>query len=230
MINGKEKIFVWEDTYLEVSQNTISFRVKMNGVTIYQGVAEAFPDGRPIRIYINRIACEYLYNSDFNPSVTGVTSDGTASAVFSVVELTESNGVVSEGSTLGSIIIAFGFDGDLLNILSEPIDGKADVRMSLPITIFSESGMTMGETEPDTGSTSGTSGGGSSSYQDTNYTPNNCTWKYVGRGPHTRRNGETYGPRYFWKNGKYYKEYGIGVVLGQPSYAKVPTNLYICNY
>lgn len=143
MINGKEKIFVWEDTYLEVSQNTISFRVKMNGATIYQGVAEAFPDGRPIRIYINRIACEYLYNSDFNPSVTGVTSDGTASAVFSVVQLTESNGVVSEGSTLGSIIIAFGFDGELTSVLSEPIDGKADVRMNLPVSFFNSSATTI---------------------------------------------------------------------------------------
>lgn len=143
MINGKQEIFVWEDTYVEVPQNTIRFRVKMNGTSVYDGVAEKFPDGRPIRIYINRIAYEYLFNSDFNPSVTGVTTDATASAVFSIHELVEDNGDVYEGSTLGSITIVFGFNGDVEPIISEPVNGRADMRMNLPLSFYASSSTTI---------------------------------------------------------------------------------------
>lgn len=136
MIGGKERIMVWEDTYYEHSGETLDFSVSMGGVRVYIGHAEAFPDGRPIRVYINRIVMQFLKNSDFNPTVSGLTADSTASAYFTLYD---------EGSsvTLGGIWIVFGFYGEAGSLLSEPVNGKADSRMHLPLSSFNSSATTI---------------------------------------------------------------------------------------
>lgn len=138
MIDGKERIYCWEDTAYEYSGSTLYFRVKKDGDTVYEGYSEAFPDGTPIRVYINRIARDYMENGRFSPVRTGVTQDAEAYAEFSLVRL---DGDV-EDAVLGTIQVLYGFYGDApaesTEIMSDPINGHADMRMYLPVTLFNE--------------------------------------------------------------------------------------------
>ena len=143
MINGKNLIPVWEDTYYETSAETLDFRIKLDGVKIYDGYAEAFPDGKPIRVYVNRIAGDYLYNGEFNPSQTGMQADSGASAVLTLTELRESGGTVTEGTVLGSITVFYGFKDAREGLISDPVNGRADARMFLPLSAFFTSGTTI---------------------------------------------------------------------------------------
>ena len=125
MIKGKDIINVWEDTYVEYSGDTLYFRVKKDNEPVYEGYAERFPDGTPIRIYINRIARDYLFNGVFDPTVTGLTVDSGACGEFSVFSMSG----VTEQECLGSIVIVYGFEGDAVNgTLNEPVNTHADMR------------------------------------------------------------------------------------------------------
>ena len=134
MIGGKDLINVWEDTYLEYSGDTLDFRVYRNGTLVYEGYAEKFPDGTPIRIYINRIARDYLYNGDFNPSENGITTDSGATDYFHISRVY--NGGSEQG--LGGIDILYGFSGDAVNgsLLNEPVNRHADMRQKCLATNF----------------------------------------------------------------------------------------------
>lgn len=137
MINGKSLIPVWEDTYYEYSGDTLYFRVKMDGVSIYDGYAEAFPDGTPIRVYINRIAGDYLFNSEsFDPGRAGYFLDSGASANFTLVRMNVSGNTYTEGTTLGDVTILFGFGDVYAGVISDPVNGHSDMRMKLPVTGF----------------------------------------------------------------------------------------------
>lgn len=136
MINGKSVIPVWEDTYYEYSGSTLHCRVKKDGVKVCDIYAEAFPDGRPIKVYVNRLAKDYLSNGGFNPTATGLTADSEATAVFSLIRLIESGGTYTEDVTLGDITIVYGFGNLSEGLVSEPVNGHADVRMNLPLSVF----------------------------------------------------------------------------------------------
>lgn len=124
MLGGKDLINVWEDTYLEYAGDTLDFRVYKDDVPVYSGYAERFPDGTPIRVYINRIARDYLFNGVFDPSVTGLTQDSGACAEFSVVQM---NGGVE--TVFGEIGVVNAFNGAAINgLLNEPINTHADMR------------------------------------------------------------------------------------------------------
>lgn len=132
MIGGKDRIYVWEDTYYEYSGDTLDFRVKKNGTTVYEGYAEQFPDGSSIRIYINRIAREFLFNGDFNPASAGTQSDSAATATFALYRVSGTS-----ETQLGSIVVCMGGLGTLAQgVISEPVNGHADFRMHLPLSVF----------------------------------------------------------------------------------------------
>lgn len=133
MIGGKERIYVWEDTYYEYTGSTLDFRVKKNGTTVYEGYAEQYPDGANIKIYINRIAREFLSNGDFNPASAGTQSDSAATAVFALYRIEEGD---SE-TPLGSITVCMGSLGELVQgTISEPVNGHADYRMHIPLSVY----------------------------------------------------------------------------------------------
>lgn len=158
MIGGKDRIYAWEDTYYEYSGSSLYFRVRKDGSTVYKGYAEKFPDGTPIRIYINRIARDYLSNGGYTPPVTGWTADENAYATFTLDRLNENGRVLGN---LGSIEIIQSYHGEVPDaesfIMSAPVNGHADARMYLPVTTFKHGsvGPTPPEPdpEPDTGET-----------------------------------------------------------------------------
>lgn len=141
MINGKSLIPVWEDTYYEYSGDTLYFRVKMDGSTVFDGYAEGFPDGSPIRIYVNRIAVDYLSDDAFRPDVTGLTENTGAMANFELFKLVLNGGTYEEDEKLGDIYIYYGSDrAD--GIAAVPVNGHADSRMKLPMTaVLTEQGV-----------------------------------------------------------------------------------------
>lgn len=134
MINGKSLIPVWEDTYYEYSGETLNFRLKMDGRNVFDGYAEGFPDGTPIRVYVNRIAVDYLSDDAFRPDVTGLTENTGAMANFELFQLTLSGGSYEEDVKLGDIYIYYGQEKISEGTAAEPINGHADSRMKLPMT------------------------------------------------------------------------------------------------
>ena len=125
MINGKDYIFSSEDLFYESSASTLDFKVEADGVEVYEAHAEQFPDGTPIRIYINRIAKDYLSHGTL-PTATGLTTDGGAFKLFDI----------TTPDSVGSVWVADGHGKNMEDgkIFSDPINGLADQRMFLFIT------------------------------------------------------------------------------------------------
>ena len=131
MINGKNYIYTALDEFVEVSGDTVPFVLKKDGVTVLEGVARQFPDGRNIRFYLNRLAEEYLDTTGWENLLfsTGVTKNPEAGGTFEI----------TNADTNGSICSAYvikGF-GTEAGVTSQPIDGKADPRM---LIFFSNAG------------------------------------------------------------------------------------------
>lgn len=139
MINGKSLIQVWEDTYYQHTGDTLYYKVNINGAYFTKGKAESFPDGTLPRVYVNRIAQDWFDVADI-PASTGVTPDSGACCDLSLV-LCDSG--FTEQETIGTIRIVAGWYGQVRTLLSEPVNGHADMRMELPITFYSESGETI---------------------------------------------------------------------------------------
>ena len=125
MINGKDYIFSSEDLFYEASASTLDFKVEANGVEVYEAHAEQFPDGTPIRVYINRIAKDYLSHGTL-PTATGMTTDNGAFKLFDI----------KTPDSVGSVWILDGNGKNMQNnkIFCDPINGVADQRMYLFIT------------------------------------------------------------------------------------------------
>lgn len=131
MINGKNYIYTALDEFVEASGETIPFALKRDGETVLTGVARQFPDGRPIRFYLNRLAEEYLDTTGWENLLfsTGVTTNPEAGATFTLRNMGNYTDICS-----AYVIKGLGVYGGLT---CEPIDGKADPRMLL---FFSNAG------------------------------------------------------------------------------------------
>lgn len=125
MINGKDYIFTALDEFVEVSGETMTYAVRKNGVEVFRGVARQFPDGRPIKFYLNRLAEEYLDTTGWENLLfsTGVTVNPEAGATFALRD-------DYRGVEICSAYVIKGY-GTETGVTSEPIDGKADPRMLL---------------------------------------------------------------------------------------------------
>lgn len=165
MINGKSLIQVWEDTYYQHTGETLYYKVKINGDDFKRGIAVSLPDGTLPRVYVNRIAVEWFNGADYLPQKEWLTTDGDACCDLTLVAC---NSGFTEQATVGTIRIVDGWYGSVSTLLSEPVNGHADMRMGLPITLYSESGETIEllgcgdsdiepepEPEPDTAATKG---------------------------------------------------------------------------
>lgn len=139
MINGKSLIQVWEDTYYQHTGETLYYKVKINGDDFKRGIAVSLPDGTLPRVYVNRIAVEWLDRADM-PQETGITADSGACCDLTLVAC---NSGFTEQDTVGTIRIVDGWHGSVRTLLSEPINGHADMRMELPLSFYSESGETV---------------------------------------------------------------------------------------
>ena len=129
MINGKDYIFSALDEFVEVSGATVPFELERGSEAVYAGVARQFPDGSPIRFYLNRMAEPYLDTSGWNGilfSSTGMTSNPEAGASFSIVEQ-------DSGTTVCSAYVIKG-EGTVTGLTSNPINGLADPRQRLFIS------------------------------------------------------------------------------------------------
>lgn len=128
MINGKDYIFSALDEFVEVSGTTVPFTLYKGVQAAYEGVARQFPDGSPIRFYLNRMAEPFLDTSGWNGilfSSTGMTSNPQAGADFSVVD--------ESGVTVCSAYVIKG-ERATTGLTSEPVDGLADPRQKLFIS------------------------------------------------------------------------------------------------
>lgn len=125
MINGKNYIYTALDEFVEVSGETVPFALKRDGETVLTGVARQFPDGRPIRFYLNRLAEEYLDTTGWENLLfsTGVTVNPEAGAIFSLDDTEAEEEICS-----AFVIKGYGTE---TGITSNPINGKADPRMLL---------------------------------------------------------------------------------------------------
>ena len=95
MINGKNYIYTALDEFVEVSGDTVPFVLKKDGVTVLEGVARQFPDGRNIRFYLNRLAEEYLDTTGWENLLfsTGVTKNPEAGGTFEITNA-DTNGSI----------------------------------------------------------------------------------------------------------------------------------------
>lgn len=125
MINGKNYIYTALDEFVEASGETKHFALTKNGEHVFEGVARQFPDGRPIRFYLNRLAEEYLDTTGWENLLfsTGVTVNPEAGATFEILQ-------DEHPYTLCSAYVIKGY-GTTTGLTSEPIDGKADPRMKV---------------------------------------------------------------------------------------------------
>ena len=131
MINGKNYIYTALDEFVEVSGDTVPFVLKKDGVTVLEGVASQFPDGRNIRFYLNRLAEEYLDTTGWENLLfsTGVTKNPEAGGTFEITNADTNSSICS-----AYVIKGLGTETGLTN---EVIDGKADPRM---LIFFSNAG------------------------------------------------------------------------------------------
>ncbi len=125
MINGKDYIFTALDEFVEVSGETVPFALQRGGETVLTGIARQFPDGRPVKFYLNRLAEEYLDTTGWENLLfsTGATVNPEAGATFTIRNTETSADICS-----AYVIKGYGTE---TGITSEPIDGKADPRMLL---------------------------------------------------------------------------------------------------
>ena len=123
MINGKNYIYTALDEFVEVSGDTVPFVLRKDGVTVLEGVARQFPDGRNIRFYLNRLAEEYLDTTGWENLLfsTGVTKNPEAGGLFMIGD-TEHNVELCEAYVIKGL-------GTATGLTNEVIDGKADPRM-----------------------------------------------------------------------------------------------------
>lgn len=125
MINGKNYIYTALDECVEVSGETMTYAVRKNGVEVFRAVARQFPDGRPIKFYLNRLADKYLDTTGWENLLfsTGVTTNPEAGATFALRD-------DYRGVEICSAYVIKGYGTDT-GITSDPINGKADPRMLL---------------------------------------------------------------------------------------------------
>lgn len=128
MINGKSYIYSALDEYVESSGDTISFALKKDGVTVLEGVARQFPDGRNIRFYLNRLADAYISTVGWEDLLfeSGITVNHEASGDFQLID-TDSN------TEICSAHVIKGY-GTTTGITNEIIDGRVDPRMNIFIS------------------------------------------------------------------------------------------------
>ena len=116
---------IWKDTYYTTTSNTLSYTIEAEGVTIFSGKAYKMPNAANIKININKICQDYLYQ-DIDTLLTNSGStqqtNPNASIIFQLKD--------SDGTTLENYLFLYCWDydynwsGNSASIrLSEPING-----------------------------------------------------------------------------------------------------------
>lgn len=122
---------VFRDDPVAFSGSTLRFYLYRNerGITDAGGTMTAYDF--PITIYLNRYAQAYLGNS-FPGVENGVVADPDASGKFTMVNR-DTWEIVAEETYISA------YAGEFNELMSEPIDGKADPRQKLYITQYAAS-------------------------------------------------------------------------------------------
>lgn len=120
---------VWrDDPYTGFTGSTLDFSLYRGADKLQEGVMTAYDF--PIKIYLNRYAQPYLGNN-FPGTSTGVTADPDASGLFKIRD--------DSGNTIVQETYISAYAGEFNELMSEPIDGRADMRQLLYITQYSAS-------------------------------------------------------------------------------------------
>lgn len=124
---------IWKDTVYQITGDTLSYYVKVGDVTVWDDVAHRRPNDTRIKIYMNRIAIDFMEgNLAF---VTGLTENPKEFVEFKLYA--HAGGI---GRLLETYQFLFSFDGEWngeTKVLSNPINGIIDLRMLAPITVYS---------------------------------------------------------------------------------------------
>ena len=142
MINGKDYIYSAVDEFAENSGETVNFALKKDGAVVLTGVARQFPDGRPIRFYLNRLAEPYLDTLSWNDifidyefwDYVGMMTNTEAGGYFQIVDTDTDTEICSS-----YVIKGFGTQSGVTNC---PIDTHADPRQRIFFCGASPSGFT----------------------------------------------------------------------------------------
>ena len=143
------------DFFYTTSADTLSYYITCDGVQIYSGTAVKSPDEPYMRINVGRRVSDYLTTSmpDFREFDGVVVPHPEQLRDFILYD--------SEGTQLEEYRVLYdfseGWDGST-DDLSEPIDGKADVRQKIFWGIFSASGDTVPLDTEDSGGGGGDPG------------------------------------------------------------------------
>ena len=119
---------VWKDDPVSYTGSTLDFKIYKDGTEVQSGVMTALDF--PITIYLNRYAQPFLGNN-FPGTDSGVTADPDALGIFAIKD--------DSGNTIVSETYVSAYAGEFNELMSEPIDGKADMRQKLYITQYSAS-------------------------------------------------------------------------------------------
>lgn len=139
MINGKDYIFSALDEFVEVSGDTVPFALKKDGETVLEGIARQFPDGRPVRFYLNRLSEGFLDCGTWNPlfigrGFSGLTQNPDAGGLFSIEDTSANTEICSAYVIQGR--------GTETGVTNQPIDGRLDPRMKIFVS-YAGSGATI---------------------------------------------------------------------------------------
>lgn len=123
---------IWKDTVYQITGDTLSYYVKVGDVTVWDDVAHRRPNDARIRIYMNRIAIDFMNGYlSFNTGLTQNTGEFVEFKLYA-----HAGGI---GRLLETYQFLFSFDGEWNGedkTLSNPIDGVLDPRMLVPFTQY----------------------------------------------------------------------------------------------
>lgn len=130
-VGDKTDVFQSEDIWGTVDAETAWFKVKRDGVVVYEGRAEVYPDGGRIKVYVNRIARGLLDAGELPTETETVyrNADGVASLT---VEFEDDEGDPISTLTTTRVWLGNGvFDQTGRMFTSDPINGHASPAMLL---------------------------------------------------------------------------------------------------
>lgn len=95
---------IWKDTFYTSSSDSLEYQITYNGSTIFSGKAYRMPNGNPIKICVNKLCQDYLYQ-DIDSILAGSSSQSNSRAIGTFY-------MTSNGSSLGSYTFLYDWDYD----------------------------------------------------------------------------------------------------------------------
>lgn len=126
---------IYKDTIYIYTGDTLTYRIILEGNTIFNGRAYAAPGEGTIGININRVCENYLDNNEIEPLLNGTSQTVTARTACRLFYLVDASGMTIESYRF---LYNYDYDGNFTPegmMLSDPITGKGAINL-IPVRTY----------------------------------------------------------------------------------------------